>query len=311
MTMSTLPPELNTTADLKALQRLMSSALFQPLNAADRLDATASNGMEMTKFAEQFIRPNDRLTAVERLEIYARQYWFRLWDCLYDDYPGLRALLGERKFMALCEAYLIKFQSESWTLRNLGRRLEQFISEDPSWTGPKQAMGMAVAKFEWAQTVAFDEAGKPPMEVDALLGADPGSLKLDLQPYLTLLALDYAVDKFFLAVRKQESGMRSETSNARMDSAERAKPKRVRAPKPEQIWLAVHRHENQIYLKRLEREAFRMLAGIQQGLPLSEALEHALSEADPTVDWSVKVRAWFEEFGLLGWLTYGTKKRTR
>ena len=27
------------------------------------------------------------------LEIYNRQYWFRVLDCLYDDYPGLRAIL--------------------------------------------------------------------------------------------------------------------------------------------------------------------------------------------------------------------------
>ena len=53
----------------------------------------------MNKVADSFIKPNDRLTSFERLEIYNRVYWFRVLDCLYDDYPGLRAVLGERKFM--------------------------------------------------------------------------------------------------------------------------------------------------------------------------------------------------------------------
>ena len=38
--------------------------------------------------AAAFIKPNDRLSSFERLEIYNCQYWFRVLDCLYDDYPG-------------------------------------------------------------------------------------------------------------------------------------------------------------------------------------------------------------------------------
>ncbi len=299
--MPTHPPEINSTADLKTLQRLMGSALFQPLDAADHLAAQTTQGMAMTDFAAQFIKPNDRLTAVERLEIYAKQYWFRLLDCLYDDYPGLRALLGEKKFMVLAEAYLTRFPSASWTLRNLGSRLENFLRAEPQWAGAKQAMALEVAQFEWAQIVAFDEGGKKPLEGDALLGSDPSALQLGLQPYLTLLALDYAVDQFFLAVRQQESGMRSEASNARVEAAERAQLKRVAAPKRQRVWLAVHRHENQIFLKRLEREAFLMFTGLRAGLTLGAALDQALAEADPTVDWSLKVRTWFEEASLLGW----------
>jgi hypothetical protein len=44
----------------------------------------------MHDVAAEFIKPNDRLSSFERLEIYNRQYWFRVLDCLYDDYPGPR-----------------------------------------------------------------------------------------------------------------------------------------------------------------------------------------------------------------------------
>ena len=58
-------------------------------------------GARSSDLAPRFIKPNDRLSSFERLEIYNRVYWFRVLDCLYDDYPGLRAVLGERKFMKL------------------------------------------------------------------------------------------------------------------------------------------------------------------------------------------------------------------
>ena len=42
--------------------------------------------------ADTFIKPNDRLTSFERLEIYNRQYWFRLIDCFYDRF-GLQGAM--------------------------------------------------------------------------------------------------------------------------------------------------------------------------------------------------------------------------
>ena len=60
----------------------------------------------MRKEAAAFIRPNDRLTSFERLEIYNRQYWWRVLASLGEDFPGLRAVLGERRFDAMSKAYL-------------------------------------------------------------------------------------------------------------------------------------------------------------------------------------------------------------
>ena len=71
----------------------------------------------------EFIKPNDRLTSLERVEIYNRQYWFRLIDCLYEDFPGLATVLGKREFnRRAILAYLQSFPSRSYTLRNLGKR---------------------------------------------------------------------------------------------------------------------------------------------------------------------------------------------
>lgn len=287
------PSRIRTVADLKQLQIVMAEHLFRPLTGAD--------GMQPDTVADDYIKPNDRLTSFERLEIYNRQYWYRILDCLYDDYPGLRSLLGQRRFHKLSRAYLAKHPSASWTLRNLGSRLEQFLVDEPAWAGPKLAAAVDIVRFEWAQVVAFDAEREKPFPLDELLGADASQLHLSLQPYLSLIELDHAVDDYFMAVRKQDSGLRSEASNALDHAPKRVAFKRVPMPKKRKLWLAVHRCDNDIYFKRLPREAFVLLTRLRAGDPLLEALEAALAGADPEQDWTTHIRDWFQNWSALGW----------
>jgi hypothetical protein len=194
------PRRLRTTTDLRSLQRLMTHALVLPLTAEDELQAHW-RGRAMSEIAAEFIKPNDRLTSFERLQIYARCYWFRLVEGMQQDCPALRALLGEAKFSALTSAYLAKYPSRSFTMRNLCARLPQFIREEPKWTAPDTALAHQVARFEWAQTVAFDEGGKPVLTRDDIADAPPAKLRLALQPYLSLLALDWAIDDYVIALK--------------------------------------------------------------------------------------------------------------
>src|SRR5207302_10057461 len=109
-------------------------------------------------------KPDDRLSSVERLEIYNRQYWFRLKDSFQEDYPGLRAILGDRRFERLAVEYLTRFPSESFTLRNLGRRLVAFLEAEPRWTGPRHQLALDMARLEWAHIEAFDNEARPPLK---------------------------------------------------------------------------------------------------------------------------------------------------
>jgi len=52
----------------------------------------------------------------------------------YEDYAGLAAILGETRFNRLCQQYLIQYPSKSGLLRFLGRKLEDFISNEPQLT---------------------------------------------------------------------------------------------------------------------------------------------------------------------------------
>src|SRR5579863_4994425 len=203
-----------TIEELRELQRVTFGLIRRPLGPGRRITGKWADGRTVRDVAAQFIKPNDRLTSIERVEIYSKSYWFRVLDCLYDDFPGLRAILGERKFERLRIAYLDRYPSRSFTLRNLGSRLVEFLNEQPHWAAPRQRMALDMARFEWAQVVAFDGLSRPALAPDDLLGRDPSTLRLGLQPYLTLLELAYPLDEFVSAVKKRDGALRSEASNA-------------------------------------------------------------------------------------------------
>jgi Putative DNA-binding domain len=290
------PRKLATTADVVKLQRLMTHILIRPLTKDDGLQKKWIDGRSMAKVAEEFIKPNDRLSAFERLQLYNRMYWFRLIDIMHDDNPGLRAVLGDRKFTKLVEAYLAKYPSRSFTLRNLCARLGQFIREEPRWTAPHTALALAVTRFEWAQTVAFDEARRPVLTADEIARTPPTRLRLSLQPYVSLLALDYPVDEYVIAV-KQRDALRTEASNAVDSARQAAHTKKVLRPRRQRVCLAVHRLDNQLYYKRLDRPAFLILQALVKGQTLARAVtaggRHVTAE---------QVGGWFAVWMELGWL---------
>jgi len=292
------PKRLATDADLRALQRWMTHALVQPLTAEDEVQPVWRDGRPMAEVAAEYLKPNERLTALERLRIYSRSYWYRLIDGVYDDAPGLRALLGEEKFPALVRAYLAKYPSRSFTLRNLSSRLAQFIREEPRWTRPHTALAHAVARFEWAQTLAFDGEARPVMAAKELARTPPAKLRLGLQPYLSLIATEWPVDDYVLAVKRREA-LRGETSNAsdRAPGAGRGRVgKNVARPRRAKAFIVVHRYNLKLYYKRVEAPAFRMLVALAEG----KTLARAVAAAGPRVR-AEEVRGWFATWMELGW----------
>lgn len=279
-----------------AFQRELQAAVTRPLGPGDRTQRRGADGRPTAALAAEFIKPNDRLTALERLEIYNRMYWFRIIDCFHDDNPGLRAALGERRFDRLMRAYLAKNPSRSFTLRNLCDRLERFIRAEPRWTAPRTALAADIAAFEWAQTCAFDEAAKPALTAADFAGTPPAKLKLGLQPHITLLALRYPVDDYVIAV-KQRDALRAETSNATAKARTMKAVKKVSVPRPARTHLAVHRVGNRLFYKRLHAAAWKILRALSDGAPLTRAVAAGGRGVKPE-----QVREWFALWTELGWL---------
>ena len=296
-----LPHQRQTPKRLRELQRLAVGVIMRELGPDMNTQTAWIDGRPMEEVAAEFIKPNDRLTSLERLEIYNKQYWFRVLDCLYDDYPGLRAILGEKKFFDLRVAYLTRYPSRSFTMRNLGGKLEQFIRDEPQWASPREAICIEMAQLEWAKVIAFDAEQKLAVSADDLLGKDPARLRLGLQPYLTLLEMNYPLDDFLLAVKKRSQNLlRSEASNAMEDHPEQSPKARVRLPRKHRVWVAVHRWENELYYKRLDERQFTLLTALRDGSTLGKACEIAFA-GEANEGMAAKVSGWFKLWMELGW----------
>ncbi|MGA3068163.1 MAG: DNA-binding domain-containing protein [Tepidisphaeraceae bacterium] len=298
MTAAAAPKPRQTHAQLRRLQRLAGAAIMRPLSRQWTMQRRWIDDRPMQEVAAEFIKPNDRLTSLERIEIYNKQYWFRLVDCMFDDFPGLRAVLGRLKFNALLRAYLVQYPSRSFTLRNLGSHLAQFMKANPKLVSPRPDLAIDMAKFEWAQMIAFDGPAHPPLTVDDLLGKPPSKLRLALQPYLTILKLNYPLDDF--AIQLKQHTLRKDASNAieehRTDSRKSTK-RRPRLPRRQPICLVVHRHNNSLYYKRIEPPAYRLLCALRDGHPLQKALQIALGKRGNPA----QAGQWFEIWSSLGW----------
>src|SRR5256885_503396 len=81
-----------------------------------------------------------------------------------------RAVLREKRFDAMCKAYLVDCPSTSFTLRNLGSKLELWLRKHPQWAGKKQALALDLVRLEWADIEAFDGAAEVPLEAQDLAG---------------------------------------------------------------------------------------------------------------------------------------------
>jgi len=286
---------------LAALQRTMARAVMQPLTTSERMQKTAPDGKSMRAYASRFIKPNDRLTSFERLEIYNRQYWFRVLSSMIEDFPGLRAVLGDKRFDAMSKAYLVDCPSQSFTLRNLGGRLEAWLRKHPKWAGPKQSLALDIARLEWADIEAFDGKAEPALRPEGLPAEAGAMLRLKLQPYVRLLDLQYPVDDLLLEVRKEYE----DTDFASNAFQERHKRKRVQAVaslKPGEIFLAVHRIDDSVYFRRIEREEFVILSALRDGKALGRAIESAFRKSRvPAEDRAGLVQRWFQNWATLGW----------
>jgi Putative DNA-binding domain len=300
-------PSLSSGAmSLSELQREMAAAVMMPLTPDEDMRSHAPDGRPMSEVAERFIAPNSRLTPFERLEIYNRQYWYRVLNALAEDFPALRAVVGARAFERLSTEYLVAHPSRSFSLRNLGSKLAEWLAGHPEWAGRRHRLALDVVKIEWAFVEAFDNAERTPLTLDQIVTLDGGS-RLGLQPHLQLLALDYAADELVLALHKEqkrgtsEAGVKHEDDTDANGGSDR--PASLPGLRRRPTWVAAHRLDNAVYYRRLEREEFLTLKALGQGLSLGEALDAGFQDSrKPEARRPGLVRTWFSHWAELGWI---------
>jgi len=286
--------------NLETLQREMATAVMQPLTPSEEMSSHAPDGRSMAAVAESFIAPNSRLSAFDRLEIYNRQYWFRVLGALAEDFPALQAVVGTKAFEALSIAYLAAHPSRSFSLRNLGSHLPAWLAVNPQFSSRRPALAVDVARIEWAFVEAFDSAERTPLTLDQVTTLDADS-RLALQPHLQLMALNYPADELVLGLHDRQ---KRDTSEAGLKhDQDSAAPLRISGLRPRPTWLAAHRVDLSVYYRRLQREEFLTLQALRHGMPLSRALEAGFATSRMgAARRPQQVRDWFATWAELGWI---------
>jgi hypothetical protein len=292
--------------NLLELQRRMSQDVMRPLTPDFKMQTMTEQGAPTDEIAASYIKPNPLLTSFERLEIYNRQYWFRVIGAVSEDFPALNSVLGQERFDSLVLAYLRENPSASFSLRNLGARLPAWLASYPDLAGPRHALAVDVARLEWAYIEAFDGASLAPLGLQdfASLGADS---ILRLQPHVQLLDLQYPVDEVVLSVRKTAPDI-DIVSNA---MSEHRQTSHVTLPgmSRSNLYLAVHRFDNSVYYRRIEREEFLLLADLRDGDSIATAIKSAFEGTKLTPDLqAARVLQYFSHASEFGWFCLPTQQ---
>jgi hypothetical protein len=272
---------------LLEFQRKLARAVMQPLSTRDNMKRGVEDSVALVK-------PNSRLSSFERHEIYAHSYWSRVLDALSEDFPGVRALLGAKQFDRLRRSYLADFPSESFTMRDLGKRLVQWMEMNPVMAGANYVIALEMAKLEWAEIESFDAAEYGRLSPDDIAAIDPDS-SLQIQPHLRMVEAGHEVDTLLLEIResaKRNGGVPRAVSANRIKCAKSATP----------VYLAIHRFELVVHYKRLDAEMFRLVNTLAKGVSIVDAVEFAYSVSTLTSEQCQQhIQDSFALFAALGW----------
>ena len=276
---------------LAELQKKFAEDLMRPLGRHDEISP---------KVKARYIQPNSRLTSVERLEIYSRSYWYRLIDSMYEDFPGLRAIVGPRAFDKIVRAYLADRPSRSFTLRDLGSQLHAWLARHKSFTGNKAAVALDMIALEWAHIEAWDSPELRILGPEDLLELGP-DLRFGVQPHIGLLDLRYPVDDLRIQAASNQEEHETASNVALKPKARRNLG--VARLKPRRIFVAVHRMDDSVYYRRLEQDEFRILQLLRAGKSVGRALAIVVKETRLAPEELQKnLQKWFAAWAELGWL---------
>lgn len=255
---------------LRRLQCWMQSVITHPAGIQAGIDSDSARRMldiPATEL-ERVLPPSQSQSSLERLAVYGNAYFARLLECLRSDFPLLQHAAGTEAFDSLAAGFLQRFPSASYTLNDLGASFPRYLEHTrPPRHGSSQTPDWAdflidLARLERNYSEIFDGPGEelePPLAVDQLVGIPPDRwerVRLAVARSLRLDTFRFPVHLYAAAVRRGES---------------------PEIPAPRLTCLALNRRDFVVQQYELNLFQFELLGQLQSGVPLAEALEHAVS----------------------------------
>jgi hypothetical protein len=159
------------SAELGTTQQAETEALFwkcitHPVGVAALLEAAPS----LVERVEQTFAETPELARVERLEVYANDYYWRLAGVLELHFPTVAWMLGHVDFHNLVTDYVLVCPSREPDLRRYSRDFPSFISQHHE--GTQQPELVEVAWIELDRVQVLDLVDEPPIGPEALAAVE-------------------------------------------------------------------------------------------------------------------------------------------
>jgi Putative DNA-binding domain len=257
-------------SSLKDLQTLLCSAITAAPGAARSSRAVGLSSM---------IRGDERLSAVRRLNIYADAYFYRLLDCLKEDFPATAAVTGD-EFDRLVRRYL-EYPPTEPSIFYAGQHLADFLGDHP--VGERWPFLAELARLERTLIEVFHGADAPALsasEVGMIAPVDWPSLKFRAHPALRILNCNWRVND---VLRTVESGTE------------------WREPAHAPVTLLVWRQGSQVYYRELappERVALEAVSKDAEFAAVCQAFAARFEGEDPAAAIKEMLTRWVAD-GLL------------
>jgi len=246
---------------LKQLQSILyrlitaASGVAEGLAAEDRMPA---GGLDAVVLGD------DRLSAEDRVDIYANMYFYRLLDVLKEDFPATLRVLGDDNFHNLATGYLLEYPPTEPSVMYCGRHLAAFLRNHPL---RKDAPYIAdLAALERSVVEVFHGPDAPVLEAEQLRAIAPEkwpALKLRTHPAVQILRLEYGVAELLRAVEEEREWKAADASA---------------------VEVIVWRRNSRVFYRELEKVEERAIAALPGDVTFAKICELVAEDHETTRD---------------------------
>jgi hypothetical protein len=196
---------------LEQLQRRFFALITAPEGVGPGLATLGIGAAQLT----EMIAGDERASAVERLDVYANMYFYRIRDVLAEYFPKLATWLGGAAFHNLVTDYLVACPSRHPSLRYVGRALPAFLAGHA--LAAQRPWLAELAALEWARLDVFDRADAAPVTREALAALPPEAfvaLALPLVPAHEIVPTRHTVEDTWRAIEAGADALAPATAGA-------------------------------------------------------------------------------------------------
>lgn len=286
-----LKPHSEAPEASRKAQEWLVSIITQPIDKNSCINQISPSGNPIELEAATWVSPSPTLQPFQRVELYNKQYWWRLLKVLQDSFPLLTRLFGAFDFnQKVGFPYLAKYPPNHWSLNNLGDRMLIWVEKE--YLEKDVKLISHAVKIDLAYTHAFFAKELTPLSVeDISFHQDILEIPLYLQRHVHLFELPYDLFSFRDEFLKQESEYWEEHEFPKLSKAK-------------SFYILFRKRNNFVTWKNISEEEFTLLKKIEKGSSIEQICDWIESESQLFQEKATQsLSSWFQEWTKQGLLT--------